>query len=897
MKKNFLIIVLFSLYSFAYGQVTINKKIIVLPGKFPCINIEICDAETGSLLEGATVKLVLSPGDTIKITSDKFGSINYNKKFPKDSVNIIINYLGYKELRYIHKITQPQIFLVARLNVDPIAINSIIIRGDRIAMVIRGDTTIYNASVFKTMDGDPMVEMLKKLPGIEIKNNNIYANGQIIKRVLVNGMSMFSDNTKSAVELLKTNEIEKIKVYEQFSDKDIALGDTLKPKDRIMDVTTKKKISIIKRVYFQLLYGKYLDENNNGKFDNLYSTQGQFDRHMVGNNLIAMLGCGEKSSFSGTPTGKFDKEISGLLNWIKSSKNYKYNFQTSTIFSQKKNLVYSGTEKEYIPNNSYISREELSENNTNNSSSGIISNNELSYKINKRHKISMQLNITDNHNRFDNSVYNTILLNGETMNKSNMERLDRKGDISLSYRCSYDFSIGKPKRNLNLKISASSGSTSGNGWSIDTLVSSTQKIFLINDNNSRNYTLKGEITYTEPLTLKSQLLLQYLNENVNSTSKMLSVDRFTGSPDQMNTFYYTQNFTAHKSSAKYVFNGTDLNINIGLNLSILSQSINKKLPEYQDKDRTYTNLTPNLLLKYSKMPYLLEINYFESITFPYIEQLAGIFNSYDAPSYSIGNQALKETRQQTVNLKYSITDIKTFSVLMFNFNTEFYRNAVILKEYFFQTPAIIPKYGDFEFPAGSTLQTMENSNGRFSISINAKYSSQSKLLQSKVSTSLNYSYDRIPYYTQEILYNSNIQSGGLNLEIISNFSEKVELILLSSINFILNERNNNKKLKRIKEYISGNIRWNCIKRGWINTNGSFQVSNTTLSGTFFKEFIVNTELLYKIGKNSNGDIILGLNDIFNQHRSFNVLMKNDYIETQRMSVLGTNLFLKLRYSF
>ena len=36
-------------------------------------------------------------------------------------------------------------------------------------MVFRGDTTVYNAGSFKTMADDRFAELLKQLPGVEIK--------------------------------------------------------------------------------------------------------------------------------------------------------------------------------------------------------------------------------------------------------------------------------------------------------------------------------------------------------------------------------------------------------------------------------------------------------------------------------------------------------------------------------------------------------------------------------------------------------------------------------------------------------------------------------------------------------------------------------------------------------
>jgi len=561
MKKCYLTIILFSVFSASYGQVVLNKKITISPESHPFINIEINEAESGLQLEGAIVKIVINHGDTINLVSDRFGSVNYIfKKIPRDSLNIIIQSMGYKELRYTSKFSIPQICLVASLTIDPININSIIIKGEQIAMVIRGDTTIYNAAAFKTMNGDPMYELLKKLPGVEIQNNNVYVNGQIIKRILINGSPVFADNTKSAMELMRADNIDKIKVYEDYSAQDKALGDTIKTKDCVLDVSTKKKVSIIKQVSIQTTYGMYLGANNDGKHDNLYSEQGQYNRHMVGNNLIAMFGYGDKSSFSGNPTGAFDNDVSGLLNWNKNSEDYKYNFQSYTMLSSKRNYVFSSTENDFSPNAFYFSRQELNDMSSRNLLSNVTSNNGLTYRFHKRHRLLVTLGLTGAHKGLDNSTYNNIMLNGVTTYLSNMERYDSKYDMSFNSSLKYNYNFGKPRRDLTTKISYTLGTGMGKGWSIDTTASSTQKIFLSNNQDSHNYNFNGEISYTEPLTKKSHLLIQYGAEKNSGKSKMLSVDRITGLRDQKNTYDFTQDYIAHKTFTRFIYRSNEIDL-------------------------------------------------------------------------------------------------------------------------------------------------------------------------------------------------------------------------------------------------------------------------------------------------------------------------------------------------
>ena len=136
----------------------------------------------------------------------------------------------------------------------------------------------------------------------------------------------------------------------------------------------------------------------------------------------------------------------------------------------------------------------------------------------------------------------------------------------------------------------------------------------------------------------------------------------------------------------------------------------------------------------------------------------------------------------------------------------------------------------------------------------------------------------------------------LYLGLESNFSRKVEVSLSNDIGLKYSENYKNTVLKGIEEIINGRIRFN-YKRLWIITNGSFRFGNTSYPGTALREVVLNSEFACKFGKDDRGSLGIHFNDIFNQVKSFNVFMENDYIRTERSFILGRNAYLKMSYKF
>ena len=899
MNKWFISFCLALLCTAVSGQITVKEaKPVTSPGIVQLTSITVTDAEAGFPLAGVNIQLAQKKKDTVFLVSNKFGKAIFEHGLSGDSVKIMLSCLGYKNLEYTHKISSPWLTITARMTVDPVEISSIIVQGEQIAMVVRGDTTIYNAKAFKTMRNDPMSELLKKLPGIEWRDGQLYAQGQIVRRILVNGTPLFGDLTETAGKLIKADEVENVKVYDQHSAQDIAYGDTLKPKDRVVDVTTKKKMNIIRQTVITTAAGIYLDKNASGNYEELYSAQGQYNRHMVGNNLMASAGYGSNASFAGVPTQNTGNDLMGMLNWSKNAPNYKYQFQSLTMFTSKLNTAYSNSVKDYFPTDTYLSRQQTNESRNRYRITNLTSQHGFTYLINKRHRLGVSIGITDNHNRSDNDLYSNMLLDDVTTYLSDMQTHMGRDDLSLLGKLNYTYSFRKPGRKTSAEVSYTYGNGWGKEWSVDTLATSSQNIFLTNTQDARRNIYEGKITYSEPLSKKTSLNLQYNIERRKDKSDRISIDRLTGLPDMANTYDFTHDYLKNSFGPHFQYrNGSKLFLNVSLRMQTIRQNRDEILPDDLYDSRSYTNLLPRLSFMYNRSSSKLKLDYSETVAIPSVEQLRGALNTYKAPLYTMGNPSLKETINRKIELDYTFVNSKTYSTWSFNAVLNIYQNPTIIREILFTSATVDPEFGDFEFPAGSTLQITENASNRITFNTGIRYATKSKLLRSSVNAALKYSYDKLPYYMYDVLNTNDMHTANVTLGLVSDFSRKIELSLTSATGLGYYERDDNSTLKEISEVVGGRIRWNFAKRLWLNTNGDFRFRNTTAPGTLLREVILNAELACTFGKADAGNISLNFNDLLNQARSFIVSLENDHINMLRTTILGRNIFLKLSYRF
>ena len=108
-------------------------------------------------------------------------------------------------------------------------------------IIIKKDTVEYNASSFKTTENDMLIDLLKKLPGIEVGDDGtVTANGESISKITIGGKTFFLDDPQIATQNLPAKIVEKIKVVRKKSEQAEFTGIEDGNEEQIIDLSVKK---------------------------------------------------------------------------------------------------------------------------------------------------------------------------------------------------------------------------------------------------------------------------------------------------------------------------------------------------------------------------------------------------------------------------------------------------------------------------------------------------------------------------------------------------------------------------------------------------------------------------------------------------------------------------------
>ncbi|MBI3259850.1 MAG: TonB-dependent receptor [Ignavibacteriae bacterium] len=153
-----------------------------------------------------------------------------------------------------------------RLKSSSVTIDEVEVTAKALRVEMKGDTIDYNASQFKTDKNAAAEDLIRKLPGLEVENGQVKAQGEQVKKILVDGKPFFGNDPTAAMKNLPSEVIDRVQVYDQMSDQSQFT--------RFDDGERNKTLNIITK-----------QDRRNGQFGKIYSGYGDQDRYTAGGNL------------------------------------------------------------------------------------------------------------------------------------------------------------------------------------------------------------------------------------------------------------------------------------------------------------------------------------------------------------------------------------------------------------------------------------------------------------------------------------------------------------------------------------------------------------------------------------------------------------------------------------
>ncbi len=183
------------------------------------VSVKLQDASNGAPIEFATISVTSDKGGTPKYSLTDTEGAGTIDKVKKGSYTFKAEIMGYITAEKKVTVEKDLDLGTLKLELDSKVLDAASVSAVGNPIIIKKDTVEYNASSFKISDDNMLVDLLKKLPGIEVsEDGTITSNGETISKITIAGKTFFLDDPQLASQNIPAKLVEKVKVVKKKSE-------------------------------------------------------------------------------------------------------------------------------------------------------------------------------------------------------------------------------------------------------------------------------------------------------------------------------------------------------------------------------------------------------------------------------------------------------------------------------------------------------------------------------------------------------------------------------------------------------------------------------------------------------------------------------------------------------
>ena len=881
--------------------------------------LEITDS---TQLIGASVTLRKSADSTIvrQAITDTEGSFRMFN-IPAGGYIMEITFIGYlpyrraMELGYVKDLERS-----FYLNQDSKLLNSVDIIGQTAPVSTKNDTTEMRSSAFKVNPDASAEDLVTKMPGIRMQDGKVTAQGEEVKKVLVDGKPFFGNDPSATLRNLPADAVERVQVFDAMSDQAQFTG--------VDDGNSEKTINIIfkpdrRTGNFGRVYGGMADNgkykaggvlnmfNNDRKITILAQSNDINEQNFDSGDMSAMQT--QSMGGHGRGRGRFGNNnplINNLQNGVVKTHAVGINFTNE--WAKKLNLsasAFGNMSEANLQNTAirqYYNQQLYNEqSNSGNESMTGRGNVRLEYKIDSTQQAFYTGSINYGQNNF-NAVTLGNLNMAEQLLSSNIIRNNNSGsNLSFSNRLNYMKRLNKMGRNFSLQANQDYS----NNLPIvrqDQLTDFADSADVRNNqeitSNNYNRAIGGSIDYSEPLDSFSSLAFSYdINYKVNDINKEAYQLEDAGG-EVLFTFIRElsnitkNNYTSHAPRLSYRFNKKQLRFGAGLRYQYALMDADQTFPNQQIIKRTFKNLLPEAHLRWNKARSESMGFFFRARTNePSVTQLQEVINNTNNLVITSGNPELIQSTRYMLFMRYNKTNNTNYTSWNFGVRSfadqDYITNRIITSDQdtMITNVGLLPRGVQYSYPVNLDGYRMVNGNLDFTFPM--------RLVRSNITLSTSAGFTRAPGMLNDQLNFSNTVNLGGGISIASNFSQNVDFNVFSRPQYN-NVRNNilNTANNKYFSLLSGARLNFIIAKNWVINTDISHYLNDGLSSEINANFVLwNAAIAYKFLKNYAGEIRLQAFDLLKSNKAIARTYADTYYEDTNSNVLTQYFMLVASY--
>ena len=924
------------------------------------VTATVVNADTGESVAGAV--LIVSPVKTPEkqqgFTSAFKGAVSM-PSLAYGEYKLSVSFIGYNNLDTTFRVSAPKLNLGVLKLKPGVQIETVVKEAKALRTSQKGDTVSYNAGAFKVVADADVEGLLKKMPGITVTDGTVEAQGETVKKVFVDGKEFFGEDVTTAIKSLPAEAVDRVEVYNKLSDAAEFSGMDDGEGYKALNIVTRPGM---RQGQFGKLYAGFGYDADTETEDKFKYIAGGNANIFSGDSRISLIGLfnnvnqqnfsfedilGVSGSGGGGRRGSVGQYMmrpqSGVatvnaigINYSDSwGKRDQVTFQGSYFFNNTNTENRSTVEKWYeapmrldtLMTNGYSDTKGYNHR----------FNARLEWKISEnqnlmiRPRFSYQSN--DPWSRTTGWQFGAPADGGSGYSRTDNFSDALRHGYNVGTSAVYRAKLGKNGRTITLdgSFSYSDNTNNSNSWSnvLGTLPDRpaidpatgvwnpenyTELRYLRNLAPSSSYSLRGSLTYTEPVAKYAQVSFQYrvsYNSQERDKRSYITGDDFSIAgliPDRSLSNSYESGYLTQSVGPGFRFSKerNTFIANVYYQRSALDGQIVRD--DAEKIKHAYNNVTyfmmGQLNINRENSLRLFVSSYTDS---PSITDLQSVYDVSDAQNITHGNPNLKPTYSHRVNFHYTNSNVekgRTF-MWMFSMNTTLDYTA----SHLVQRPGEIVIDGESYSP--NFYSTTTNLDGYWQLRTHLSYGLPIGFLKSNFNVMAGVIYTKTPSMLGGTVDSAtgmitggernDTKNMGYDFRAVlgSNISENVDFTL--SWNGTYNEATNslnsdNSKNRYFNHTTQGNLKV-VFPLGFTFTASAAYSQYIGFTNDYSEDYLLcNAWLGKKVFRNKRGEVMIGVNDLLNQNRAFSRTTGSGYTQNSTNSVIGRYYMVQFTYN-
>lgn len=817
------------------------------------------------------------------------------------------------------------------INLNNIVINDrshtlseVIVQSEAPPVTLIGDTVQYNAGSFKTQPNANVEDLLKKLPGVKVdKDGTVKAQGEKVKKVLVDGKEFFGNDPKVATKNLPADAVDKVQVYDKLSDQAQMTGFDDGNSEKTINLKLKKDKK--KGMFGKLNAGAGTDGRYQGKFNvNSFKGARQMSVIGMGNNTNAegfsfmdilnftgalnqLKGGSGNISINIGPddpmAGLMGGNNTGINTTFGGGINYnniigkKTDFQSNYFFSRYDPNKESHLQRQYFSPANIYQQNSYSDNSTTSHSFNMSAD----YQIDSftSLKISPSYSYQEARNK-SRSDYNTFSEQNVRTNDGNSDNAANSDGYNSSTNFLFRKRFLRKGRTFSFNILGNFNNSNGDGrlqsntnfYDNNGILMNRDSINQVSNTHSDLNGYNAKAVYTEPLFKRSLLefsLGSTYSKN-SSTKAAYDYDHVSGKYDLVNNLLtndYLSEYSSKSAGMRIRKQTKKYNFAFGANWQ---HSELKGGSQFINKDSllsvSYDNILPTARFQYYFNRFKnIQLNYSTYTNQPSITQLQPVPDNTNPLYVKEGNPSLNQ--EFTHNLRVNAQFVNPFK----NRNFFAYIGFQETQNKIVNNDRIGAQGIDSVMPV--------NVNGVYYLTGSLSYGFPVRFLKGNLEISSNFMHSK---GKQFVNYNANTIrsfSAGPQVRLDMSATKNISLSVSAGMDvynthYSLQSARNASSNFTNQDY-SLQVDWQMPKGFYFSSDFEYKVNGQQAAGYNTNISLWNASISKQILHFNRGEIKLSANDLLNQNVSINRSTNQNYIEDN--SVKGLRRFFMLGFTY